>query len=299
MSNGVFIHRADSIYDDSPAERYQFPKSYLSRAQQCVGDWIVYYEPTKVQESRGYYAVARVFDVVPDPTLPDMYVTLIEPGSYLEFPNSVPFSVGGNVVETGVLNDRGRISGRAQAALRFLSPNDFQRILDLGLAEPGTYLPRTDVSESEETGFGEGGQAPFEIQSERPLVLVSRKMRDRAFRRVVLRAYEERCAVTGLRLINGGGRAEVEAAHIKPVGSNGPDIVNNGVPLSGTVHWMFDRGLISIADDLSILISRHVNDRGSVETLINSTGRLIGPTLQRDRPHPAFLSWHRENCFKT
>jgi hypothetical protein len=49
---GVFIHRADSPYEDSPATQYQFPKQYLSRVSQCVGDWIVYYEPTKVPGSK-------------------------------------------------------------------------------------------------------------------------------------------------------------------------------------------------------------------------------------------------------
>ena len=44
MTFGVFIHRADSIYDDRPAERYQFPSQYLSRVQATVGDWIIYYE---------------------------------------------------------------------------------------------------------------------------------------------------------------------------------------------------------------------------------------------------------------
>lgn len=68
MPHCVFMHKADSIYDDIPAERYQFPKPYLSRAQQCVGDWIVYLEPTKVRGSRGYFAVARVEAIVPDPT---------------------------------------------------------------------------------------------------------------------------------------------------------------------------------------------------------------------------------------
>jgi putative restriction endonuclease len=53
MAFGAFVHRADSIYEDSPASQYQFPRQYLSRAQQCVGDWIVYYEPRKVPESRG------------------------------------------------------------------------------------------------------------------------------------------------------------------------------------------------------------------------------------------------------
>lgn len=38
MAFGVFIHRFDSIYDDTPAERYQFPGQYLSRAQACLGD---------------------------------------------------------------------------------------------------------------------------------------------------------------------------------------------------------------------------------------------------------------------
>ncbi|MDO8360360.1 MAG: restriction endonuclease, partial [Devosia sp.] len=51
-------------------------------------------------------------------------------------------------------------------------------------------------------------------------------------------------------------------------------------------------------DGLEIVISRHVNDRDGAMGLINQTGRLIGPQLERDRPHPAFLAWHRENCFK-
>ena len=63
---GIFIHRADSIYDDSPAERYQFPSQYLGRAEACVGDWIIYYEPRKVVETRGYFAVAKVQQIIPD-----------------------------------------------------------------------------------------------------------------------------------------------------------------------------------------------------------------------------------------
>jgi putative restriction endonuclease len=42
MARGVFLHRADSIYDDRPAEEYQFPKQYLSRASQFIDDWIMY-----------------------------------------------------------------------------------------------------------------------------------------------------------------------------------------------------------------------------------------------------------------
>lgn len=98
------MHRADSVYDDKPAERYQFPRQYLSRASQFVGDWIIYLEPTKVPRSRGYFAVAKVETIVPDPAVPSRYLALIEPGSYLEFPNPVPFSGPAGVIEKGVLN---------------------------------------------------------------------------------------------------------------------------------------------------------------------------------------------------
>jgi putative restriction endonuclease len=128
--------------------------------------------------------------------------------------------------------------------------------------------------------------------------MMSRLVRDRVFRRVVLKAYDSRCAVTGLKLINGSGRAEVEAAHIRPVEVMGPDIVNNGIALSGTAHWMFDRGLIGISDDLQILISRQVNDAQSVRGIINPTGHVLATARPTDRPHPHFLRWHRENRFK-
>ncbi len=301
MAFGVLIHRADSIYEDSPAQHYQFPKQYLSRVAACIGDWIVYYEPTKVPLSKGYFAVAKVADVVPDPAAAGMHLALIEPGSYLEFAQPVPFIDGDGITETGLLNAEGRISGRAQAAVRPLSPHDFQRIVSRGLVEADLLLSRDGANTEEARAFElDEAQAPFLYEQERVRLsaLTSRIVRDRVFRKVVLRAYGERCAVTGLKLINGGGRAEVAAAHIRPVEQSGPDIVNNGMALSGTAHWMFDRGLITFEDDLRIVISRHVNDRDGAENLINRTGRLIGPLAERDRPHPAFLNWHRENCFK-
>lgn len=299
MAFGIFIHRTDSIYDDSPAERYQFPSQYLGRVRACLGDWIVYYEPRKVVDTRGYFAIAKVQEVIPDPNASGMYVALIEPGSYLDFPNPIPFSDADGVVERGVLNDEGRISGRAQSAVRQISSADLDRILERGFEMNADVLPRTDLRN--QMGFEEA-QVPFqygdEKERERIRYFGSRIVRDRVFRLRVLTAYDSRCAITGLKLINGGGRAEVEAAHIRPVEANGPDVVNNGVALSGTVHWMFDRGLIGIADDLEILVSRQVNDPFSVRSIINKSGFLLPTHRLADRPHPRYLSWHREHCFK-
>ena len=102
----------------------------------------------------------------------------------------------------------------------------------------------------------------------------------------------------GLKLINSGGSAEVQAAHIRPVKADGPDIVSNGLALSGTAHWMFDRGLISLEDDLTILISRQANDRSSIEGVINDRNSARAPVRPLERPHPHFLAWYRERCFK-
>jgi putative restriction endonuclease len=297
MGFAIFMHRSDSIYEDSPAEQYQFPKIYLSRAQSCIGDWIVYLEPAGVKGSRGYFAIAKVQAIIPDPKINDMFIAVIEPGSYLDFANPVPFRDASGPVERGLLTENGTLA-RTVWAVRPLSPPDFDRITALGLEDGGQVLPRVDDQQAA-TGFAEA-QTPFIYDQPRDRVqlVTSRAIRDRVFRRVVLRAYDERCAITGLRLINGGGRAEVAAAHIKPVEADGPDIVNNGIALSGTAHWMFDRGLIGLDDDLRILVSRQANNPDEIRSFLRPEGFAAAPVRERERPHPAFLSWHRENCFK-
>jgi putative restriction endonuclease len=298
MGYCVFMLRPDSIYDDSPATQYQFPKQYLGRAQDAAGDWIVYLEPRKVRNSRGYFAIARVQEIIPDPKTADMFLAIIEPGSYLDFARPVPFNDQNGPVERGLLNERGRLSGRAQSAVRPVSSEDFLNILEKGLDETEQVPPRIEPTEHM-PGFADEEivYAP-ETERQRLQQMTSRIVRDRVFRRVVLRAYDERCAVTGLKFINGGGRAEVDAAHIQPVQNNGPDIINNGIALSGTAHWMFDRGLISLSDDFEILISRQVNDFDSVRAFVNDDGQAILPARRADWPHPHFVRWHRVECFK-
>lgn len=201
-----------------------------------------------------------------------------------------------------MLNEEGRISGRAQAAVRPISAADFNRIVSIGIDEYEPELPRLDESGMTHTvdGFADEAQAPFMFEQERDrgsATLVA-GVRIRLFCRLVLHASDKRYTITGLKLINGGGRAEVDAAHIRPVEASGPDILSNGTTLSGTAHWMFDRGLIGLSDNLDILISRQANDRDSIQGLLNKSGKAIVPARVFERPHPQFLKWHRGNCFK-
>jgi len=78
---------------------------------------------------------------------------------------------------------------------------------------------------------------------------------------------------------------------------NGAGTVRNGIALSGTVHWMFDRGLISSGDDGSVLQSSQglPDDMGR---LIRPERKLLLPSHPAIQPHPGYLAWHRDHCFK-
>jgi len=274
---------------------YQFPEIYLTRAAQMVGDWVIYLEPVKAGR-KGYHAVAKVESITPDPLNSGMFLAIIDPNSYLPFDHDVPFQTGGDYPERSVLNQEGRVSGRAQAAVRTIPLVDFNRIIGLGLDTHDELLPRNDA----DIGLAAVAeqQAPYAFEQDRVQMLTLRTVRDRVFRSRVLKAYDKRCAFTGFKFINGGGRAEVEAAHIKSVEAKGPDVVQNGLALSGTVHWMFDRGLLSVADDQRILLSNHINDVDGLRKILLPSGRVRLPDNPHDHPDPAFLRWHREQCFK-
>jgi len=237
MTKAVFISSTHSFYDDRPGEAYHFPNAYLSRVAQTVGDWVIFYQGRRGGES-GYYAVQRVARIVPDPADATHSYAMLDRASLLDFERPGPrFRAAGTPYETGLPISRGSNT----SSVRILSDADFAAIIDDGLREDATpdTLPREGPLQQEpaQPGFSEAqaGFVPLEIV-DRLQVLGSRSFRDRAFARQVKAAYRARCAMSGLELRNGGGRPEVEAAHIVPVEERGPDTVRNGIALSGTVH---------------------------------------------------------------
>ncbi|MGE3293441.1 MAG: HNH endonuclease [Geminicoccaceae bacterium] len=253
MAKAVFTHKPGSIYDDLPEERYHFPATYLRQVEATIGDFVVYYEPgrtgTDERERTGrqaYVATARVVDVHVDRARPNHYYAMIDPITYVPFDRSVPFREGDHYYERQLRRDDGKTNrGAFGRAVRMLSENEYEGVLRAGFAhELGLNGPQRDPAMADPSSMWALADDPAEF--ERPIVerVMSRPVRDAAFARVIQAAYDATCAVTGIKIINGGGRAEVQAAHIKPVKDRGPDSVRNGIALSGTVHWMFDRGLI-------------------------------------------------------
>ncbi len=298
MTKAIFTTKVSPSYDDRPEEYYHFPATYLNQVRDAVHDHIIYYEPRRSSaqdSSRGgrqaYFATARVDGIIEDKDRPNHFYALLS--GYLDFDHPVPFVRGEEYYEDALRKADGTTNrGAFGRAVRPVSDVEFEKILKSGFVAELTQ--RSDEEIASVVDFEE----PIR-EFERPIVelTVSRLFRDQSFKRVVRTAYDNRCALTGLRLINGGGRPEVQAAHIMPVSRKGPDSVRNGLALSGTVHWMFDRGLLSIADDYRILIAEtHLPER--VRRLLNHDGRAIPPQDANMRPHPHYLRFHRNNIFK-
>ena len=298
MSKAVFMTKIDPSYDDLPEVRYHFPKTYLRAVEQTLGDWLIYYEPrrsTAALSSRGgrqsYFGTARLARIEPDRLLPDHFYAYVE--NFLPFDRPVPFKEGEQYYERQLRREDGGTSkGAFGRAVRPISEAEYNIILRSGfvhvLQEEKPAQPLAAFAFAEEP-------ATFE----RPIVerVVARPFRDAVFSSVVKTAYDNTCAMTGLKIINGGGRSEVQAAHIRPVNESGTDSIRNGIALCGTVHWMFDRGLLSLDDDYNILLAKNAVPE-TVQRLINPDRRLTLPSQPDYRPHPQWLRYHRETRFK-
>jgi len=302
MAKAIFTTKIIPAYKDRPEERYHFPRTYLNQVRSSVGDHIIYYEPRRSSaelSSRGgrqaYFATARVDSVTEDTETPDHFYALISTSTYLDFDRPVPFANGGEYFESALRKSDGSTNrGAFGRAVRTIPDVEFDLILKAGFAQE-----LADIGRAEDYIVSAGLAEPAQEELVRPLIemTVLKPFRERAFMRAVRNAYDNRCAMSGIRLINGGGRPEVQAAHIKPVAKNGPDSIRNGLALSGTLHWLFDRGLISVADNHEILVSKQqVPDQ--VVRLLNVDRKLIVPSDRSLQPDPFYLKFHRECVFK-
>lgn len=301
MVKAVFTTKVNPVYDDLPEVRYHFPATYLKAVERAVNDQILYYEPRRKDgdlSSRGgrqaYFASAFVTGISKDLAIENHYYAHIS--DYLEFDRPVPFAEAGFYYENALeKNDGSTNKGAFGRAVRNLPDQEFDTVIGAGFA-----AILNDQASMTALGVPPSGglqEEPGEF--ERPVVesILRRPFREAAFARIVKDKYAKTCALTGLRIINGGGRAEVQAAHIKPVADKGPDSVRNGLALCGTAHWMFDRGLISMDDDYRILKAKSKIPE-NVDRLLNPDGLLILPAEAEYRPHPQFMRYHRETIFK-
>ncbi|MDR0602695.1 MAG: HNH endonuclease [Bacteroidales bacterium] len=96
------------------------------------------------------------------------------------------------------------------------------------------------------------------------------------FKREVPKIYNHTCAISGLRISAVVNVSMVDACHIVPFSESYDDTLSNGIALCPNLHRAFDRGLISISDDYTILISRNfVENQKSAFNLSQFAGKQI------------------------
>ncbi len=285
----VFDTKPTSIYDDEVSEHYQFPKRYFAIVERAVGDWVVLRRPRADAGNLAYFALAKVtaIDTAPDGS----GLSYARLSDFMKFDTPVPWRIDGRyaeellrklpVREVGIY-----LRGRS---VRELSDRDFQDIIAVGQQNAGAPLPpggAANVAATEPV-------LPDARQLQTKSAIMTRIVRDTKFRVDVYEAYDHTCAVTGLRILDAAGNSEVHAAHICGVARGGPDVVQNGIALSGTMHWLFDRYLFSISDDYRLLYDPLRIPAPIRDIFVQAGNRIRVPADASKRPHPKYLRKHR------
>lgn len=119
--------------------------------------------------------------------------------------------------------------------------------------------------------------------------------RNQGFRRVVVSCYDHRCALCGVRILTSEGYTAVDAAHIIPWKISHNDDIRNGMALCKLCHWSFDKGMLGVAGDYTVIASRQIRSDPNVPgLLLTLIGRAILPPAERTLwPAQESLGWHR------
>ncbi|PMZ70544.1 HNH endonuclease [Pseudomonas sp. FW305-70] len=110
-----------------------------------------------------------------------------------------------------------------------------------------------------------------------------------AFRKALMDAYGDACAITGCNL-----PAVLEAAHVHPYKGDHTNVVSNGLLLRADIHTLFDLGLIAIESETMVVrVSPKLED--------TDYGKLDGSPLRHPkqnshRVNPEALDWHWNQC---
>ncbi len=125
----------------------------------------------------------------------------------------------------------------------------------------------------------------------------TRQRRDAKFSVRVLPAYNYTCALTRYRMIAIDGTTALDAAHIQQFKQGGACQPTNGIALSKTAHWLFDRGFWSLSDDCRILVASHLfEEAGETAHLLKQRAgtTIMFPVNPAYMPDHTSLRWHRE-----
>ncbi|MES2766448.1 MAG: HNH endonuclease [Bacteroidota bacterium] len=125
-------------------------------------------------------------------------------------------------------------------------------------------------------------------------------LRGAAFKREIPKIYNNTCCISGMRIDATISISMIDACHIIPFSKSYDDTIRNGIALCPNLHRAFDRGLISINKDYSIIVSEVFKEIETAYSIKVFKGkRIMLPKVEIYWPLKENLEWHRENVFKS
>ncbi len=120
-------------------------------------------------------------------------------------------------------------------------------------------------------------------------------LRSSIFKRIILNLYDNQCSVSGLKVGGINRTSLVDACHIIPFSETNNDSVRNGLALSPTFHRAFDRGLIAVSDNFTVMVNASLKDykpESGIRQYENQ--RIFLPKNEKYWPSQENLSQHRK-----
>ena len=189
---------------------------------------------------------------------------------------------------------RAGVTGRLEASLEH-ALRDRPELLDeaaRGLVDahfPGTVAPDVLVAVGLEPELVDGGSAGGR----------SERRRSSAWPATVIEAWDRQCAFCGFDGATGGAVVGIEAAHVRWFKLGGPDDLDNGLALCSLHHKLFDRGMLGLDDEQTVVVSRRFSARTPHGRAVYELhGHRLRPRPGTPPPAPRHVAWHREQVFQ-
>ena len=124
-------------------------------------------------------------------------------------------------------------------------------------------------------------------------------IRNGVFKKTIPTIYNHTCCISGMQIISTHNIQMIDACHIVPFSISHDDTITNGISLCPNMHRAFDRGLLSLTDEYTVLISQTFVETSTTYSIRQYEGKQIRlPSEERYLPHRGNLAWHRSHIFK-
>lgn len=120
-------------------------------------------------------------------------------------------------------------------------------------------------------------------------------VRSGLFKREISKVYKNTCAISNLRVDALADISMIDACHTIPFSESYNDTITNGIALCPNLHRAFDRWLISISNDYTVIVSNQFKESLNSKYTISQyeSKKILLPDNQSHFPNLESLAHHR------